>query len=1153
MSLDSQISALNGAMDMDAHPKYINTDAGHVGMRVNLRAGGSRGKKFVNTKLKGTRLIESDLPVGENKCIGWCNDAKNDAVVYFIHNSNNNHSVYRYFTTTKVSQKLWYAEPELGLVDDVLRAVVVEGRVYWTNGKGTGLKAFNLDYAAQNKYTSDDRPFAENVFTLIRKPPQFAPKVKYDSDVDYNFNNLRKKLFQFKYAFVYEDEQVSAWSAISKVPLPNNELGLNGEFTDDITKNNCISILFNTGGKLVKQIIMASRDTSPRNTGSFFLFDKIDKYDGEGNQIIPDDSTEEIVFYNNKKTENIDTDINNRYCDFVPLSAKDIVLLDGKYLGIAYPEEGYDKVDVNYELEEIKEDIAVEDEVQVLARMTGETALLKRADCSGFLKMHWIDIPKQFYPNAYYNISFTIFNGVNVSFTVPTGSTNPNYPRAVRDALVLQMQNYFSTNYPEIYSYVEPKSSTSPRGIALGFTTLTGACPPMSLKDVKNLRGSVTTSLANVMPEANKSLKRGQYHPFGLIYNDGYGRYNIVHGEQELYVSLPENDTFEELRKRTLCQWKIHHKPPVWAKTFRWAYVRNKSYTYARYFAYVKSTKGTGKVEDGGNGIPVDKFFLEINQAQENVREYAPNYIISDYVWHNGDRVRVVGDEKSYEVLTEHQWINDNLPSAGKVGFLVDKDLVSHSLDIYNNLVGYIKLAEIYRPNPSPVDNIFYEIGEEYEILDAGTPNRRHKGELTDQNASLTIPAIGTMDFGDVYLRQRVAVDENNELKLPIVEDEYFNDYYMSDSIDIGRIAAKIESKKKFLNRVIRGENYIEDTNYNRLNVFLAGTEYFHASIENGEITGIENVGDVLKVIQPHKETSVYIGKNAVKQADGSNIVLSTDKIFGSVNPYIEFRGTTYRRSMVSNRRYLYYFDESTGEFIRSSANGQLAISSYYRMRSWFERKARELREYSGEKDIIVGINNDNDEVYITFITGNKWETLVFLEEEENKGWAYFCTLVDETGKGHDNFLWYGDIMLSTHNGRLFEHDSEADLNTFYGKHHSSRLDFYVNKAASIEKRFSNIRMSTNKNIWDIEMAIPEGLNYGNQKTVLKPTILREREGQIVSDILRNIISENGNENVSLLRRGSRMTGEYMKISLTEQSVEDAELREIEVSYIMST
>jgi hypothetical protein len=95
--------------------------------------------------------------------------------------------------------------------------------------------------------------------------------------------------------------------------------------------------------------------------------------------------------------------------------------------------------------------------------------------------------------------------------------------------------------------------------------------------------------------------------------------------------------------------------------------------------------------------------------------------------------------------------------------------------------------------------------------------------------------------------------------------------------------------------------------------------------------------------------------------------------------------------------------------------------------------------------------------------------------------------------------------------------------------------------------------MSTNANVWDVEFTIPEGLNYGDQKSILKPSILRERSNQVVSDILRNIIGKDGNESVNLLYNAERLIGEYVKVEISNEDGTDVELREVEVKFLISS
>lgn len=1137
MREEGQIAPANGSMNHDFHPKFVRTDDGQVYSRTNLRTSSTSGSMYINKKIKGNVLIENQLPsLGINKTIGWCKDVQRNSIIYFVYNSLENHCVFSCNTETLEVSKLWYEEPDLGFEDSVLKAQVVEGKVYWVNGEQSP-KGFNILYAynytnnitSDESYTDDDIPLAENVFTLIKRPPQFAPTCEYDSDPDKNFNNLRKRLFQFKYAYQYYDDQISAWSPISKVPLPAAEVLPTGKFVDNITVNNVISVFINTGSKRVKKVLIAARDTYPRNSGSFFLFETIEKYDTSTNdRLIEDDSEYFVSFYNDKRTESIDTEVGNRYCDWVPLSGRDITLIDGKYLSIAYPKQGYDPISVDYDLLPAEEDVDLD--FTTIPMTTGTKWIYFFP--TPLNKYDLIYIPGDFYENSTYEIQMNI-NGKNFYFSIDTGATYENYPRALRNQFIANMRDVFYPEFGEDNVRIEgdPKST---RGIAMIFFAEEGY-----KYTVKNLSGQVLIEDGGVQP-VYKSLKRGQSHPFGIIYNDGYGRYNIVYGEKEFYSPLINSDDPAGINQVIKCQWQIRHRPPIWAKSYRWAYIRNKTYSSFQYFSHVKSTLGQGI---DVNGIPQGKYLLELNQSLQRIRDRYPNFIISDYEWINGDRIRVVGSDKSYEILSAHAWVDPEDEESGVNGFLVDEDITDTE--------GNISLVEVYRSNPEPQDTVFFEIGEEYPILDAGTESRRHAGgSFSDQSADLVTPAAGIMDFGDVYFRYRLAVSQLGFSGAVPIEDEYYNDYYRSDAIDVGRIGARIDSKQKYLNRVVRSENYLENTEYNQLNVWLDGADYFDAFDDDGEIIGIEYVGDVLKVVQEHKETSIYVGKNRVRQGDNNEIVISVDKVFGTPNRYIEFRGTKFRNSLASNLRYMYFFDDTTGEFVRSSPNGQLPVSSDYLMESYFEAKGKELRQSEGFKDVMVGINNDYKEVYISFIIGSTIETVVFSEDDAAKGFKYFFVC---EGAVPENYAWYGDQMYSFLQGALYLHDQSDNYNEFYGVQNECGVSLYVNKYASMVKRFKNIRLSTNQNIWDIAFSIPEGLNYGDQKSLLKPALIRNKDAQGFSDILRNIIDKFGNENLQLLYKGEKMTGEYMKVDITTANGTDVELREIEVKFLIST
>ena len=1154
----SQICPLNGPMVKDVAPKFIDSSKGQVMERVNLRNSGLDGDTFVNKKFKGTLLVEASLPLtGTNKTIGTIKDSQNDALIYFIYNSLGNHCVFRYMTKTKELQNIWLSKSELDLADAPVRGQVIEGKVYWVNGSKQP-KVFDIlrAYNYTNSVSSDDIYTTSDItrtdfFLYATEPPKFAPTYAYDSDSAINFNNLRKKLFQFKYAYQYFDDQISSWSPISKVPIPTNEVYVTGSFVEDITHNNKITVTVNTGSRLVKKILIAARDTSPRNAGSFFQFYEIDR-----TALDEDKITEKVDFYNNKITRSIDTEIENRYSDNIPLSGNDMLLLSNKYLAISLPEYGYDNIETEYVLDAYEESKDFQ-ERKFAGDMTVNPSYSQKLQGYG---LQWNEIaaiwlPSEFMPNTTYSMSFTVLEH-HFYFQISAGSTYAGYPGTMRDNFLALINAKINSEFPDIVSYVENIMEPSgifgalhdvPNGIALGFSLTT--VPTGGF--VINLKGEMHQDVRTHLP-AYKHLKRGQYHPFALIYNDSRGRYNVVQGDEELYSPLFTSNTTTDTNKLIRCLWTIRHRPPMEAVAYRWAYIRNKSYTYFEYFYHVKSVPGTGV---DVNGIPNGKYFIALNQSLQRIRDLYPNFIISDYVWQNGDRIRLAGSTTSYEILKEHLWIdpppNSETGEDGINGFLIDVELGTEVGQQYLHL----PLVEVYRQNPSPQDNIYLEIGEEFEILEPGTANRSHAGPVTDQvftGEELTTSATGLFDFGDVYLRGRVFVRaDESPLFLPI-EHEYLNDYYRSDAIDVGRAGAKIESKNKTLNQIRRSENYIEDTEFNNLNVWLSGTDFHTASNIDGQITGMELAGDVLKVIQAHKESSIYVGKTEVRDGGGNTMLTLSDNTFTNPRVYAEFRGTTYRNSLASNERNVYYFDESTGEFIRSSPNGQEAISTLYGYQSYFEKKAKALREYEGHKDVIVGINNDYKEVYISFIMGTLNETVVFSEDPATKGWKSFISLSSAEGVP-ELFADFGDRMFSFLNGKLYVHDSGATLNEFYGEQKDFSIQVPVNNLAHETKRFRNIQISSDDNVFDIQFDIPASNTYRQQRSVLKPSVMRVSNNRIVSDILRNILNELGEEDLNLLYDGQKLIGEYVIVTLSGEGSNEVELREIEVKSLIAT
>jgi len=1162
----TQIMPLNGAMNQDDDHRYVRSSDGQVIERVNLRPNSIDGKRFINEKIKGNTLINIVLPSGNNKCIGWCNDFENSAIIAFIYNSNYLHSILRYFQKTKTIEKVWYGQTNLGFEDANVRAFIADGMLYWVNGDQQP-KSFVIDYAVRftnslpgDKYDMSFFPFSDVIFPMIKRPPQFAPTCKYtssyfDNGLVVNYNNLRRKMFQFKYRYVYLDNQQSAWSPISKVPLPSREVTYLGEFNADVCINNTIEISINSGSSYVKKIDVAVRQCYDRSAlGDFYLFKTINRYDNELVKISTIDDFDIITtnFLNTTVLENINTTINNRYCDDVPLSGNDTLLLDGKYCAISMPRKNYDLKDVDYDLEIVENEIFE----------TVDIAYLNHEWVGG--NHHWYIVDIVYQANSDYYISFVDGGGHTHLFHVNSDALGGD--EALAQAFrTLILADHTITDFQDCV--VQENGGIWQLILNFGHG-----------KQPFNFEAYYYPS-SSIGQNVTKSLKRGQYHPFVIIYNDGFGRYGIAQGDKELF-SPTETEcpiTFSVQAKVI-----INNKPPDWAVSYRIGYLPNHSYLYFIQLIGVSVWKKTDTVAPAGvvytqypsaaiiiKDIPTDCYFIAVNNAIWNMREANPNLAISDYIFMEGDRLRKPCSPDTFEVLREitvnywdvgDDWDTDD-PKGTITGILTKENFQELGKT-------YTSRLEIYRPNPSiqvstaSYNNVFYETGDEYEIFNHGEPNARHgntqygqvvdgaTAQTLDVNNNVLTPAELILNFGDVYIRNRAGYLPSIAppvLDVQYIEDINYTDFFVSSGIDIGRVTAKIESKQKTLNSIVRGEQFLEGTETNWLNVFILGTKSFDASDLYGPITGIEEMGGTLKVIQEHKEGSITIGEVTAKFADVGEFTYIGDAVFGAYRRYPEDRGTTYRRSMAQNNRYLYYFDESTSEFIRSSPNGQAPVSKEYSMQNWFEKKAKQLREYVGDKDVVTSFDNDYEEVLVSFRIGNTIETIVFSEKEGFKGWMEYRTYFNDTDVP-ELFASFKDTLVSWMNGKLYLHNSGLN-NTFYGKLHGCSLKVPVNGNVQYTKRYSSIRLSSDKNLWSIEFTIPDGENYVNQKTILRPAMFREKENALYSDILRNIITRTGVEDLALIYNGTRMVGEFMDVEIKETTNQDVFLGAVQVNY----
>jgi hypothetical protein len=222
------------------------------------------------------------LPAGTNKVVGSVSDLKNGVIIYFVYNSNDDHSIYRY-TTSQDDVELVYRDSVLTfqadsfVKGDIINNLYNEVLLYFTDGISAP-KKLNVSRAIIGGYSdvitngTDEQKL--EFITLAKKPPLDPPTYEFFTDVTYDDNNIYESNFQFAYQYVYLDGEYSAISKYTDLAVAPNQY-LDGFIEDDQRNEyNAIRVFVETSTADVKTIRVLGRRG---NAGPWFIVDEIAK------------------------------------------------------------------------------------------------------------------------------------------------------------------------------------------------------------------------------------------------------------------------------------------------------------------------------------------------------------------------------------------------------------------------------------------------------------------------------------------------------------------------------------------------------------------------------------------------------------------------------------------------------------------------------------------------------------------------------------------------------------------------------------------------------------------------------------------------------------------------------------------------------------
>jgi len=1018
MASGQEISFIGG-INTDDDVRFISE--GDYRSSSYMRSGSAEAQNAGSAEsMPGNLLIDNpNLPSGMNTVIGSARWVENNSIVYFVHNVNGDHTLWSYdvlsHQLTIVLGNLEsaggsfnipnFAGSTLNLDRDysIFHANVVDNILYWTDNYNPPRK---LDLNKAIKYmesggTDEDGysflsfgsvEVGSKTIDVLKAPPLVIIEAEYATDTTRNFNKLYGNQYQFRYQYVYENNEESKWSMISKQPFPPSEEFISGRDIRDSLKWNIINLTYRTGPKNVKQINFAYRRGE---NGNWLVFKQLDlKLEGVSNL-----TTQVLVFDDNTAPSGATlTDI---LYDNVPQVAKCQEVLPNQSLAYGNFYADYDLVqDLDIQADRVLNEMIEPNSKNfpvVILDNIGNSEIGWQTNISlwnglatfDFMEGDVIVIPMQYNPlveppiktrpvNYYYTVTFEDVNNDN------------NYtPIEMMERLRDNMLDYFLIQYPE----VSWEAAFEVWGI-------------IANDQYTNVESGSDGTYA-IIYRKNKSrysLKKGSKKVFGIQYYDRGNRSNTVQTLPSMVLQIPlpgqeDRSSFEynidptgqygsQSAYTVSSKFTINHLPPDWATHYSILVKKDEMIS-----SFMQTTV-TGFSND-----PVNPFLVRL-QLNKIPNSTAVDYYTTVYTgatfYHTpskGDRVRFITREvykRPYPFNTSPSYEGEFLPNPYNNQYIEleilsydasENSILVNDFDV-NKLLGDISgsvgsLIEIYTPKKDVTEDIWYEIEKADIYTDEETGAKYHSAN--EQLQTATLPAILNSDYGDVYYRMRdlatglfiytngseysptlnswssvatgIGSDRDiyyfygsgytllSDYQFPLniiknksyfIEDYNYSDYYNSDGHGRGRIGIENNKTQRthYKTGVIHSAPYVMGSFINGLSSFDTLGNAEYLDDTYGPINRLKQVGYTLKALQDRKEVSIYIQRSYATSADGSGQLAYTSKVFGGINPSDSMYGCIHPGSVQVIENNMYYYDFYTGAVIRSSNNGQVDITA---------------------------------------------------------------------------------------------------------------------------------------------------------------------------------------------------------------------------------
>jgi hypothetical protein len=1052
------------------------------------------------------------LPIGSNKCVAWCKDIKNNAIIFFNMNSNGYHAIYRYWRSplgqqpfiealslyspgipplnwgnvlnfTKRFQNPFIVEtgkvvsdwPEREPEHPVFGNNIPVQLLFWTDGVDLPKRLNTVDLYL--RLQEGDLNIDIYWLSVAKIQPQRSPMLSLQQDPTRKSNFLPYQHYQFALRYKYKDGEYTPLSPISELSLLWKPDGFYLNFDRPIS-----------GSDNANSIVVLS--TAPIHE----TVDKVEWFVREGNGVgsgntnpewyrfsIQDAPANTVIFYGDEETIALSQiEARTNFYPVPQLAAQQEIVM-GNQVVYGDVTEGYDPIGVEGTVEEIDEDL-------------------------GFDKY-----PEEIIDLVITVISPPFYRSVlsSVSDRQPGDIVFGTYAIGISATPFLNLSEDYYWTYTLTAGDIA-SLNTFGNNLASFFTTLTGNTVLWNGFDYLYPSYAATNftlvATANVFMINNpeQAFKEGATHKFAVVHFDEFMRQGATEEIGDLYIPFvqeryPISDSYEYLPKKYGAKINITTPPPIWAKYFK--IVHKCNIKKCAFFTLSDISYVNNAIEIV---VASYKYFVDGDNPTINGIKFGSKGVVDfEYTEWAGNRLRF---------LTQTQ-VNASLLDTDRsiVGSYVDVQILSVRLNNDGFPVVSISdfgwpaskidvntLFEVYQPGFEPVYFELpmneYDSGIQFgEIVNPGTVSRSY-GLGTGLNTY----------SGNIYKRWRSMASDKTLPGQYHIESFSVSDWWRSEFYSKGRIQSETPNmKQQNIFSMLRWSGKLfENTNVNNTNVFFEG-DYKILEQKYGSITGLRLIGYTLKVLQWSNISSAFIGRREIQNADGSTQLVVTDSLIGSVNYSEESYGTKNPESVYVNDRSVYFFDVLNRCFVRNSPNGSEDIAKRRAIRFWQDVSD----QISGVEncEVVTGWDQENKLLYALIVKDGEFYDAIAWCPDKGFWHGFFdhCFGINPI----DN---YGDcvgIGVAFYQGNIWIMNDGPTYLNFLGQAKTMKAGAVTNPEPKKVKTFDAHSLRSNRSPLISLQSVPASeINPNGQESEIKGAQYKMREGVYYASTNRNYL-----------------------------------------------